>query len=301
MNRTNFLLLLGIGLIWGSQFFFVDLVISSIPPVTLAACKALLGAITLAVLYGLSRNKESISEPAKAWKLFIWVGLLEAVVPFILIGYGQQFINSSTASILLGTGPIFTILFVKIFSPSEKLPLSKWLSILLGFAGLCLLFSPNFSSFALEGSSVGYIALLGASISFSASLLLIKRLPPMSSILAMRNVLWIASVVLIPLAFIYEDPFGVRLNWHQVIYVFILGVFQAGIVYMMYNTLIKRTGATFASLTNYLVPLFGVLLGSVILGDQLTWNAIVALVIIFISMAISEKRTKQPRTAMKAK
>jgi drug/metabolite transporter (DMT)-like permease len=169
-----------------------------------------LGAITLAVLYGLSRNKESISEPEKAWKLFIWVGLLEAVVPFILIGYGQQFINSSTASILLGTGPIFTILFVKIFSPSEKLPLSKWLSILLGFAGLCLLFSPDFSSFALGGSSVGYIALLGASISFSASLLLIKRLLPMSSILAMRNVLWIASVVLIPLAFIYEDPFGVR-------------------------------------------------------------------------------------------
>jgi drug/metabolite transporter (DMT)-like permease len=83
--------------------------------------------------------------------------------------------------------------------------------------------------------------------------------------------------------------------------VFILGVFQAGIVYMMYNTLIKRTGATFASLTNYLVPLFGILLGSIILGDQLTWNAIVALVIIFISMAISEKRTKQPRRAMKAK
>ncbi|WP_036705011.1 DMT family transporter [Paenibacillus sp. OSY-SE] len=289
MNRINYLLLLGIGLIWGSQFFFVDLVINSITPITLAACKALLGTITLATLHLFSGKKERTQGQSGIWKSLIWIGVLEAVVPFILIGWGQQYINSSTASILLGTVPIFTIIFVKIFAPDEKLPFKKWISVIMGFGGLCLLFAPDISSISFAGNFMGYVALLGASLSFAVSLLLIKRLPPMSSIVAMRNVLFVASVILLPLAFIFEDPLRVQLSWQQILDVIILGVLQAGIVYMLYNILIRRTSAAFASLTNYLVPLFGILLGTVVLGDQLTWNAIAALFVILVSLAVGEK------------
>lgn len=256
MNKINYLLLLGIGLIWGSQFFFVDLVINSITPITLAACKALLGTITLATLHLFFGKKERTQEQSGMWKSLIWIGVLEAVVPFILIGWGQQYINSSTASILLGTVPIFTIIFVEIFAPNEKLPFKKWISVIMGFGGLCLLFAPDISSISFAGNFMGYVALLGASLSFAVSLLLIKRLPPISSIVAMRNVLFVASVILLPLAFIFEDPLRVQLSWQQILDVIILGVLQAGIVYMLYNILIRRTSAAFASLTNYLVPLF---------------------------------------------
>ena len=289
MKTINYLLLLGIGIIWGSQFFFVDLVISSITPITLAAYKAILGTITLAVLHLFNGKKERQPAGKKVWSLFIWIAILEAVVPFILIGWGQQYINSSTASILLGTVPIFTLIFMKIAAPQEKLPLRKWVSIFIGFGGLCLLFGPTLSSLSLSGNVMGYLALVGASMSFALSLILIKRLPPISSILAMRNVLFVASVLLFPLAILFEEPFHIRLSWQQVIDVIILGVVQAGIVYMLYNTLIRRTNAAFASLTNYLVPLFGILLGTLILGDQVTWNSIAALVVIFISLAIGEK------------
>ncbi|MGG1658048.1 DMT family transporter [Brevibacillus sp. NRS-1366] len=289
MNQINVLLLLGIGIIWGSQFFFVDLVITSITPITLAAYKALLGTLTLALLHLFGGNKEKVPTTLKGWKLFIWIGILEAVVPFILIGWGQQYINSSTASILLGTGPIFTLIFMKLAAPHEKLPFKKWLGIIIGFGGLCLLFAPTLSSLSFVGNIMGYVALIGASMSFAISLILIKQLPPVSSILAMRNVLFVATILLLPLAFLFEDPFQIRPSWMQVVYVVILGVFQAGIVYMLYNTLIRRTNAAFASLTNYLVPLFGILLGTLVLDDQVTWNAIAALIIIFLSLAISEK------------
>lgn len=289
MKTINYLLLLGIGIIWGSQFFFVDLVIGSITPITLAAYKAILGTITLAVLHLFNGKKERQPAGQKVWSLFIWIAILEAVVPFILIGWGQQYINSSTASILLGTVPIFTLIFMKIAAPQEKLPLQKWVSIFIGFGGLCLLFGPTLSSLSFSGNVMGYLALVGASMSFALSLILIKRLPPISSILAMRNVLFVASVLLLPLAILFEEPFHIRLSWQQAIDVMILGVFQAGIVYMLYNTLIRRTNAAFASLTNYLVPLFGILLGTLILGDQVTWNSIAALVVIFISLAIGEK------------
>ncbi|WP_312110828.1 DMT family transporter [Brevibacillus reuszeri] len=291
MNTINYLLLLGIGIIWGSQFFFVDLVIGSITPITLAAYKAMLGTVTLAILHLFHGNKEKRSAGLgrKVWSLFIWIALLEAVIPFILIGWGQQYINSSTASILLGTVPIFTLIFMKIATPREKLSPWKWVSIFSGFGGLCLLFGPTLSSLSFSGNIMGYLALVGASMSFALSLILLKHLPPISSILAMRNVLFVASVLLLPLAFLFEDPFHISLSWQQVIDVVILGVVQAGIVYMLYNTLIRRTNAAFASLTNYLVPLFGILLGTLILGDQVTWNSIAALVVIFISLAISEK------------
>lgn len=291
MNTINYLLLLGIGIIWGSQFFFVDLVIGSITPITLAAYKAILGTVTLAVLYMFNGNKEKRSAGLgrKVWSLFIWIALLEAVIPFILIGWGQQYVNSSTASILLGTVPIFTLIFMKIAAPRVKLSPWKWVSIFSGFGGLCLLFGPTLSSLSFSGNVMGYLALVGASMSFALSLILLKHLPPISSTLAMRNVLFVASVLLLPLAFLFEDPFHMSLGRQQVIDVLILGVVQAGIVYMLYNTFIRRTNAAFASLTNYLVPLFGILLGTLILGDQVTWNSIAALVVIFISLAIGEK------------
>ncbi|MFP3388484.1 DMT family transporter [Brevibacillus sp. SIMBA_040] len=292
MNTINYLLLLGIGIIWGSQFFFVDLVIGSITPVTLAAYKAILGTVTLAILHLFNGKKEKRSAGRlgrKVWSLFIWIALLEAVIPFILIGWGQQYINSSTASILLGTVPIFTLIFMKIAAPREKLSPWKRVSIFIGFGGLCLLFGPTLSSLSFSGNVMGYLALVGASMSFALSLILLKHLPPISSILAIRNVLFVASVLLLPLAILFENPFHISLSWQQVIDVVILGVVQAGIVYMLYNTLIRRTNAAFASLTNYLVPLFGILLGTLILGDQVTWNSIAALIVILISLAVGEK------------
>ncbi|GIP28306.1 membrane protein [Paenibacillus sp. J23TS9] len=285
MKRISYLLLIGISLIWGSQFFLVDLVIGSVPPVTLAAAKALIGAGTLALLDIMLGKKQPLSAKKAPWRIYIWIGLLEAVIPFILIGWGQQTISSSMASILMGTIPIFTILFVKLFVPGETISSAKWFSVIMGMAGIGILFVPDMGTSLHSGSFAGYLALLGASVSFSGSLILIKRLPPMSSILAMRNVLFAASVMLVPLAFLLEDPAHVVLTPKQILAVVILGSFHAGIVYMFYNLLIQRAGATFTSLNNYLVPPIGIILGVSILGDHFTWNAAIALVVILLSLA----------------
>ncbi len=129
---------------------------------------------------------------------------------------------------------------------------------------------------------------MGAALSFAASLILIKRLPPISSVLAMRNVLFIATIILIPLSLIFDAPWTIRLTLQQTIAVIVLGTVQAGIVYMLYYILINRTGATFASLTNYLVPLFGVILGTVFLDEHLKWSDIAALLLILISLGVNE-------------
>ncbi|WP_160039087.1 DMT family transporter [Paenibacillus sp. USDA918EY] len=286
MKGMNYLLLIGISLIWGSQFFLVDLVIGSIPPVTLAAAKALIGAGTLALLHLFGQKKPQTPEAASPWRTFLWIGLLEGVIPFILIGWGQQSISSSMASILMGTIPIFTIVFVKLFVSGETVSAAKWISVIAGMVGIAILSAPDLGSSLHGGSMAGDLALLGASISFAGSLILIKRLPPMSSIKAMRNVLAAASAILVPLAFLLESPFQIALTPQQILAVAILGCFHAGIVYMLYNVLIRQAGATFASLNNYLVPLIGIMLGVSVLGDRLTWNAVAGLIVILLSLAI---------------
>ncbi|GED12276.1 DMT family transporter [Aneurinibacillus migulanus] len=298
MNLINYVLLLIIGLIWGSQFFFVEWVVHTIPPVTLAASKALLGTVTLVIIQMFSSRREKKERREgykKIWLSYFWIALLEAVSPFFLIGLGQQSINSSISAILIGTTPIFTIILVRFFVPDEKLNIKNLCSIIIGFIGLSILVGPEYTSASLQNNLLGDVAILGAALSFAASLILIKRLPPISSVLAMRNVLFIATVILIPLSLMFDAPWTIRLTLQQTIAVIVLGTVQAGIVYMLYYILINRTGATFASLTNYLVPLFGVILGTVFLNEDLKWNDSTALLLILISLGVNEIKGKKKK------
>ncbi|TXK76780.1 DMT family transporter [Paenibacillus sp. N3.4] len=289
MRWINYALLLAIGVIWGSQFFFVEIVIADVPPLTLAACKALLGAGSLGVIFFFIKGNSRQSLPrtsSKLWLSYFWIALFEAVIPFFLIGWGQLRINSSLSAILMGTVPIFTIILAAIFVPKEKINTLKWISVVCGFIGILVLIVPDLSFSAVESNIWGALALLGAALSFAGSLILINRLPAVSPLLAMRNVLAIAAALLIPLAFIFENPVDVHVRGQQSIALIVLGVFHAGVVYMLYNMLIHRSGAVFASLNNYLVPLFGVILGTFFLNEHLTSLDILSLFIIFISLGI---------------
>ncbi|WP_256757001.1 DMT family transporter [Cohnella sp. WQ 127256] len=289
MRWTNYILLLVIGVIWGSQFFFVKIVVDDIQPLTLAAYKALFGAATLGILSLFVKDRPSHNQPKtskKQWLSYFWIALLEAVIPFFLIGWGQQRISSSLSSILMGTIPIFTILLTAIFVPKEKINALKWISVLCGFIGLLILIAPDISFTSVSHDIYRILAILGAAFSFAGSLILINRLPSISPLIAMRNVLLIAAVLLIPLAFIFESPMEVILSYSQWLALVILGVFHAGIVYMLYNLLINKSGPIFASLNNYLVPLVGVILGMLFLHEHLTLTDQISLIIILVSLGI---------------
>lgn len=296
MKTKNILFLAGISLIWGSQFFFVDIVISSVPPVTVAAVKATVGAVTLALIYFLLIKKEQ-SQPSSTYTkkklraLYVAIAFFEAIIPFFLIGWGQQRVSSSIASIIMGTIPIFTLLILFIFKIS-RLRLKHFLSIGAGFIGILVMILPSLTIDFTNQSLWGMSALIFASISFAVSLVLIERLPPMSSVLAMRNVLIIASIILIPAAFLFEDPLRIKFTFIETLSLVILGIFHAGIVYMMFNQLIKQSGAAFASLINYFVPVIGVILGTILLGDQIDSKTWFALMIILFSLILGSAASK---------
>ncbi|MBS4190528.1 EamA family transporter [Bacillus sp. FJAT-49705] len=282
MKKYSLLLL--ISFIWGSQFFFVALVTDDVGAITLSLLKALIGAICLSFI-SLFLKKETGHTHIK---LYVTIAFFEVVLPFILIAQGQKYVSSSIASMLIATVPIITLaLFVIFFK--KKVSQFQFVGILLGFLGMVILSWPT-QAMNGSGTVLGNVLILLAAISFALSLILMEKLGDGSPVIHMRNVLWIATILLLPLAFIFERPLQVDVSILQITSIITLGIFHAGIVYMLYNLLIKEEGALFASFSNYIVPVVGVLLGYFILNEPLSFQHLIGICIILCALLLSNKQ-----------
>ncbi|MFJ6209109.1 DMT family transporter [Lysinibacillus sp. NPDC092081] len=278
---SKYILLLLISCIWGSQFFFIALVTNDVGAVTLSLLKAIIGALCLSFI-SLFLKKENSSAD---FKLYVGIAFFEVVLPFILIAQGQKYVSSSIASMLIATVPIITlILFVLFFK--KKVSQFQFFSIFLGFLGMVILSWPT-QAMSGSGTVFGNALLLLAAISFALSLILMEKLDNRSPVIHMRNVLWITTIILLPVAFIFEQPLHLDIDRLQIASIVILGIFHAGIVYMLYNLLIKKEGALFASFSNYRVPVVGVLMGYFILNESLALQHIIGIFIILCALLLS--------------
>ena len=206
----------------------------------------------------------------------------------MLIAEGQKTVPSSVAAMLIGMVPVFTLLFLMIFFKKKSKKVEIF-SILLGFIGIIVLSWPENTSQHFFSSIQGNILLAMAATSFAFSLILLEKLTVGSPIVHMMNVLIIASVMLIPLSLIFEQPLEMTIDASQTMYLIILGTFHAGIVYLLFNLLIRREGAVFTSLTNYIVPMIGILLGYFLLHEDLAMQHLIGIVIIVLSLIFSNE------------
>lgn len=141
-----------------------------------------------------------------------------------------------------------------------------------------------------SGTVLGNVLLLLAAWSFAFSLILMEKLEDGSPIVHMRNILGIATALLLPMAFIFEQPLQLGMTGIQLGAVAILGIFHTAIVYMLYNLLISKEGALFASFSNYVVPVIGVLLGYFILKEPLFIQHFIGICIILCALLLSKER-----------
>jgi drug/metabolite transporter (DMT)-like permease len=155
----------------------------------------------------------------------------------------------------------------------------------MGFIGIFILSYPNIH---LQSSSfIGEMAIVLSALSFAISLVLMKSLPPISPTIQMRNILGLASIPLLVVV-ILQNMLVAHYSVASLISLLILGVFCTGIVYLMFIILIQRTTSTFASLTNYLIPLVGVIVGNFIMHENVTWYEILSLIIILAALLINQ-------------
>lgn len=286
-RAIDFVLLFSVSIIWGSQFVFNKMALPYFTPTEIAFIRSVVGMLTLSVLWLLTSKdyKKSFAPIENKFKfnvLLFSIALFEATIPFLLIPWGQQHIDSGIAAILIGTIPIFVVLINFIYMRSIRF--KALFSIIIGFAGVTILLLPGVSTNNFFSHIQGELAVLAGAISFAISLFLIRRLPAISEIMSARIILLWATIQIVPFLLLGNSQIPVAVDIAALGAVAILGVFCAGIVYVFYVMLTNRAGVVFASFSNYLVPLIGFSFGILFFKEAVQMNFIFALALILVAL-----------------
>jgi drug/metabolite transporter (DMT)-like permease len=282
MKSKAILYLSILGLIWGASFLFIKVCIGTIPLFTFITGRMTMGAV---ILYLLLRLRGDDMPPlGRTWGHFMLVGLLNALVPYALIAWGEGRISSGLAAILNGTQPIFTVLLAHYVTSDERLSLSKIVGIAMGFVGVVIVMSPDLAR-GVTFNWLGQLAVLGASLSYASAMIYVRKnlrgVQPMKTAIGM---LTSGGLLTLPLILLTENPLAIRPSIAAVGSWVALGVMGTAVAYLFYYWLIDNAGATFSSLVTFTLPPMGVFWGAVILGEQAGWAALVGLTVIVLSI-----------------
>jgi len=261
--------LLGVlSVLWGGSFFFNGVVLRELPPLTLVLLRVALAAIILLPLlwaYGI-RFPRGIS----GWTPFVAIGLFNNVLPFSLIVAGQTYIPSGLASILNATTPLFTVVVVAC-AGEEKLYARRIAGVVAGLIGVVILHGGGFDGFG-GGQGIGILLCLAGAFSYGLSALVARRLlsdsPPLGT--ATFQLLASTAMMVVVAGFVerpWQLPTPAASTWLAVIG---LAALSTALAYIVFFQILRRSGATNVMLVTLLIPVTAILLGYLVLGEQIS-------------------------------
>jgi len=286
---TDVFLLILLGAIWGSSFFNIKIATYSYEPYTLALIRVVLATVPMLVVAFFYKIK--IQAFSKNWKVYALVGLCNITIPFSLIAIGTNKIDSYLAAMLMSTTPITGSILAHFFTKNEKITFLKSLGIILGFTGILLLF---FDKLIINESNYLFvlIILLGSTFYSISGILILKKLKESGNINVTASTLIWSVITLLPLAFIFEEPLKSTPTLESTLSLIYLGVVATGFAWWLRFKILSNNGIVFQTQVAYLIPIFGVIFGAIILDEQITWKVLVSLIIIMSSIYIVKKYNK---------
>ncbi len=287
MSLQNWILLIILSVLWGGTFFFIELALVDFTPFTIVFLRVSLAAIALFAYLIISGEK--IPTGLGLWMTLAVMGLLNNVVPFSLITWGQTHITGGVASILNATTPLFGVVFAHFLTKDEKMVPNKLVGVLVGFAGILVMMQPTMDEgFSFE--SLGQIAVLGAALSYGIAIVWGKRLSETSPIVNAFGMLFFSSIVLLPTIFIVEEPLSLTPTLLGSVSVLGLALLGTAIAYLMFFRILASAGAVNLTLVTFLIPVSALILGIGILGEKIHPMALYGMLVIFAGLAIIDGR-----------
>lgn len=279
MNRyrpwATFLLLSSI---WGSSFLFIKVAVQEIGPLLLVGFRLFFGLLLLLPLVLVQRKR--LPRDPRTWGDLVFIAVVGVAVPFTLISWGSERIDSGLTAILNGTAPLFSILVADLWLRDNPVTAGKVAGLLAGFAGVVTLMSGNLGS---GSSGVRIQAVVVASACYAISNAYVRKrlmhLEPLTvavgQLLIAEVVVWTAAGLSGNLSTLSAPGLFRAFTGRSLFAVAWLGVMGTGVAFPLYFALIRTWGATRAILVTYLVPVIAVLLGVLVLGEQLSWRLLV--------------------------
>lgn len=285
MNGKNLLLLIILAALWGPSFLFIKVAVADIPPLTLVLGRVAIGATFLLVVLRARRGR--LPADRRIWGHLAVMALLHNALPWVLLSWGEQYIDSALASILNGTTPLFTIILAHFLVEGDQLTASKLSGVLIGFAGLILLILPSLGG-GLQATTWGLAAVTTAAAIYGVAMIYsrnhLRGLPPLTAPTAQ---LLLATLYMAPVAMLFDKPWTLdRPSPAALGSLFLLGILGTGLAFIVYYRLLETAGPTYIAMVTYVIPIFGVILGVLVLNEQLTWYALGGFILILLGVMV---------------
>lgn len=283
-------LLLLLVVLWGSSFATNKIAVETITPIWVVALRIVIGAAIMLV-YMWARGQR-LSRTPTHWLWFIWLGGLGTVLPFLLISWGVLHVPSSIAGILMAAVPLGVIVLAHMLLPDERLTMRKAAGFLIGFAGVTLLVGlGGFATLEAEPLALwALLAITGAAFCYALNGTTARLMPDMANTPKSSGVLLAAALIALPLAVILEPSGLVNASWRSLWAVLALAIFPTALATIILFWMLKEVGASFVAISNYLVPVFAVLVGVIGLGERLQWSDWMGLALVLCGILVSEGR-----------
>lgn len=281
MRTADAAALLALSLLWGSAFLMVDVVLEDVEPLTIVAGRLIIAAVALAAVSVLLRTP---LPPRSDWPVLFVIGALNTVLPFSLITWAQQHIDSSLAATLNATMPIF-VFIMAVAIGAERLRPERAVGVLIGFVGAAVLIGADLTDIT-SSNTLAQLAVIGGAVGYAvAAIISRERLRGQATGFALGQMVF-GAMIAVPLALAIDGmPALGDVGAKSASAWVALGVLSSGMAYIIFFALIQRVSATGASVVSYLIPIVAAVLGWLVLDEDLGPNLFAGMALILAGMA----------------
>lgn len=291
LNNKNWTLVFLLGFLWGASFLFVEILLNYISPFMIVYLRVSLASLILILYLILSKIKFQFSF-LLVFNFFI-MGMLNNVFPFLLITYGQQTVSGGLASILNANTSFLTILLASLILKNEPLTKSRIIGVLIGVIGVIIVVGyGNIYDLFDKGSGKFLILLSGLSYAFAAIFAKV-RLQNIQPEVAATGMLTMSTLILSPFIFLFYGNEVSSLNIISMSYSLLFAVICSVLAYFIYFKILLSTGAGNLLICTIIIPPSAILLNAILIGESITLNELIGLVIITFGLLILDGRLKK--------
>ena len=276
-------------LIWGTSFYFIEILLTAFHPTVVALLRLSIGAMVLLTMSHLM----GLKLPVEIWRKLFFAGILMNSLPGFLFAFAQDYVSSILAGIINATTPLMTLLFILFVFREQQVTKSQIVGLVVGFLGVLIVL--GVWTGLPSGQFIGVIAMVCATAGYGFSLPYYRKhiVPlnyPPTSLMALQVA--ISAVQILPFA-LFNLQLRSEITWQVGLSALLLGGLGSGLAYVMHYQVTKVAGAAIASSVTYVMPVVAAAAGVLLLNEILHWYEFAGAAVVMIGIIISQRQLRQ--------
>lgn len=288
MTPFTWAMLVVLSLCWGGSFFFVGIAVTELPTFTIVVLRVGIAAAALCIV--MLASGIALPRTRSYWQAIVVMALINSVLPFLLIVWGQSHVASSLAAILIATTPLFGMVLTHFLTADERMTVPGVAGVIVGFVGVVVLIGPGLLR-DVGIHILAQLAILGGALLYALASVYGRRFSRdgISPLVTATGQLIVSTVLLLPLTLLIDRPWTLTMPgpgiWGAVLGVALV---STAFAFILYFRILATAGANNLMLVNYLVPVSAVILGMVLLGERLGMEHVAGAGLIFAGLALRD-------------